>query len=148
MVCTFKAVRWIPIAILLAAAGCGGGNKEATGTVSGKATLDGKPLAEGCVIVCQHLERSLPAGGKTAADGTFKLTMKDTVGLVVGDYKVLIQTPEKKMTHEEQMKMAQTRSFPKPDDSIVPAKYRSFDTSNLKLTVKPGANTFDLPLTP
>lgn len=145
---TFKAMRWISVAMLLAVAGCGGGKKEPTGTVSGKATLDGKPLAEGCVIVCQHVQRGLPAGGKTAADGSFKLTMHDGSGLVLGEYQVLIQTPEKKMTHEETMKLAQTKSFPKPDDSVVPAKYRDFNTSNLKLTVKAGANTFDVALTP
>ena len=148
MINLLKISPWIPIAILLTVMGCGGGKKEITGTVSGKATLDGKALAEGCVIVCQHIERGLPAGGTTAADGTFKLSMKDLPGLVVGDYKVMVQTPEKKMTHEEQMKLAQTKSFPKPDDSVVPEKYRSFDTSNLKLTVKAGANTFDVPLMP
>lgn len=148
MVNLFRIAPWIPVAILFAVMGCGGGKKEITGTVSGKATLDGKPLAEGCVIVCQHQTRGLPAGGKTAADGTFKLSMTDLPGLVVGEYKVMVQTPEKKMTHEETMKLAQTKSYPQPDDSVVPKKYRSFDTSKLSLTVKAGENKFDVVLTP
>ena len=132
--------------ILLGIIGCGKNSSEVTGTVNGKLTLDGKPAVAGCVVVCQHVKRGLSAGAKVDADGTFQILMQDGPSIVAGDYKVLVQPPDFKMSHEEAMKLAQANKFPKLDDSVVPKKYRSYETSKLFMIVNQGTNKFDIPM--
>lgn len=143
----FKLKSSIAVALLLLGTGCGP-LSEVTGTVSGKVTLDGKAVPAGCSVICQHVQRSLPAVGKTAADGTFTLQMKDGNGIMLGKYKVLVQPPLLNLDPAEAMRMSQAGKLPKDDDSAVPKKYRSFDTSELTLTVKRGSNTFDIAMKP
>ena len=135
-----KKAPLILVLLLVGTFGCGRGRGEATGTVSGTATLDGKAVAEGCVVVCQHVKNALSAGGKIEKDGSFMLLMQDGPSLIVGDYKVLIQPPGLNMKYEEAMKLSMQKKLPKLDDSVVPAKYRSFDKSKLFLIVKEGSN--------
>jgi hypothetical protein len=72
--------------------------------------------------------------------------MQDGPSIVAGDYKVQIQPPNVNMKHEDAMKKLQSNSLPKMDDSVVPQKYRSYDTSDLYMIVKAGANTLDIPM--
>jgi hypothetical protein len=142
----FTNKNWVLGVILFSLIGCGKNSGEVTGTCSGKLTLDGKPAAAGCVVVCQHVKRGLSAGAKVEPDGSFQILMQDGPSLIAGDYKVLIQPPDFKMSHEEAMKLAQANKFPKLDDSVVPSKYRSYETSKLFMIVNAGKNTFDIPM--
>ncbi len=137
---------WI-LALILLSTGCGGGSTDVTGTVSGKVTSEGKPVPVGTSVICQHIERSFPAVGKTAADGTFKLNMKETNKVIVGDYEVMLQSPVVTMDPAEAMRLSQAGKFPKQEETV-PPKYRSFTTSGLKMTVKKGANTYDIDMKP
>lgn len=140
----FTHKTWLLGFILLGIIGCGKSSGEVTGTVKGKLTLDGKPAAAGCVVVCQHVKRGLSAGAKVEPDGSFQILMQDGPSIVAGDYKVLIQPPDFKMSHEEAMKLAQANKFPKLDDSVVPSKYRSYETAKLFMIVNQGTNKFDI----
>ena len=137
---------WI-LAVILLSAGCGGGSTDVTGTVSGKVTLEGKSVPVGTSVICQHIERSFPAVGKTAADGSFKLSMKDSNNVIAGDYEVMLQSPVVTMDPAEAMRLSQSGKFPKQEETV-PSKYRSFTTSGLKMTVKRGANTYDIDMKP
>ena len=78
------------IAVLLAA-GCGGGGVE-LGDVSGRVTLDGKPLPN-ALVRFQPEKGGRSAQGITDADGRYKLnySARDT-GALAGKSKVLITT--------------------------------------------------------
>jgi hypothetical protein len=81
--------------VSLLAAGCGGPYR--TAPVSGRVTLNGKPLA-GAAVTFQpvaeqgNLNPGPGSGGFTDDDGryTLRLTGKDTPGAVVGKHKVRI----------------------------------------------------------
>ena len=76
--------------------GCGGGPKVVP--VSGRVTLDGKPLANATiqfVPVAESDEKPLPSSsiGTTDADGSYSLVLNtngNTKGAVVGKHKVII----------------------------------------------------------
>jgi hypothetical protein len=80
---------------LLLAVGCGGPHKVAR--VSGRVTLDGKPLANAAVVFQPiagkgKVDPGPGSGGFTDAEGRYTLTLtgKNTRGAVVGKHKVQI----------------------------------------------------------
>jgi hypothetical protein len=82
------------LALLLA--GCGFGPYKIA-PVSGRVTLDGKPLANAAVVfspvaTSDNKEPGPGSGGKTDADGRYTLTIvgKGTRGAVVGKHKVRV----------------------------------------------------------
>jgi hypothetical protein len=86
----------LPLAIVLA--GCGGGDGLKTAPVSGRVTLNGKPLADAAIVfspVARRGGNNYPgpdSGARTDSDGRFTLmlTGKDVRGAVVGKHKVRI----------------------------------------------------------
>jgi hypothetical protein len=72
--------------ILTAAAGCGGSDGIARQVVSGRVTLDGKPLDHG-EITLNPIEAGPSAGG-TIRDGLF--TIERSSGPSAGKYRVMI----------------------------------------------------------
>jgi hypothetical protein len=105
------------------AAGCGG--SYPTAPVSGKVTLDGKPLPQAAVTfqpVAEGGHRPGPgSGGFTDAEGryTLKIIGQETRGAVVGKHRVLISMvpPETDPTNDKQKRYKQ-----------LPAKYSGKDT--------------------
>ena len=103
-------------------------------TVSGTVTLKGSPLPAGTVL---FFSKEL--------DSTSRSTIKDggkytfPVPIPVGDYLVCISDPP--TPPPGGMGPAE-----KPIQVNVPAKYRSFDTSELKFTIKPGPNEYNIEL--
>ncbi|HVS36750.1 MAG TPA: hypothetical protein VMS17_14410 [Gemmataceae bacterium] len=93
-----------------------------TGTVNGKATFQGQPLAGASIGLIGELEKPM-YGAKTAADGTYIL--KD---VKVGKYKITV-TPDSNQP------------------SALPAKYLKVETTTLTIEVNKGDNLGDIDLT-
>jgi hemoglobin len=92
---------------------------EETGTVKGKVTLTGKPLAAGTIEF--HGADGKSVKGVTDADGSYVVK-----GLKPGEYMVAISTDAK--------------------DVKVPAKFADAKTSGLKIEVKAGSQNHDIAL--
>lgn len=105
--------------------GCGSSDQPPLGRVSGRVTLDGKPL-EGAIIVAMP-EVGRPGTANIGADGRYELQYTEGVGGT---------------------KLGRTRiSFVWPTDVSgpeIPAKYG--EKSELAVEVKKGDNTFDFAL--
>lgn len=125
----------------LIAAGCGSGEVlPETAPVSGKATLNGKPLTSGTVTF--HPEGpGNPGYAEIKEDGSFEVTtyeLRD--GAVLGRHTVTVEVfggdpegPPPLPGSEE-------------ESSTVPGKYGNPETSPLRFEVKQGTNTAPLPL--
>lgn len=127
-------VRAVPLlaacAVALCAAGCG--NEVELGTVTGKVTLDGKPLAGANVNFAPETGRG--SNGKTDGEGRYELTYTiDKQGALVGKHTVRIST---------RVVDQGTGKVIRPE--LVPAKYMQ---TPLTGEVKPGSNQIDLKLT-
>lgn len=123
---------------LLLISGCGGESvKDAPklGTVTGKVTLDGSPLAGATVTFTTADNRT--SIGTTDASGIYKPTHGPVAGVVIGENTVKI-TPTIKREHDQEGKVQEIPS------ANIPAEYNT--ETKLKATVKSGANTFDFEL--
>jgi hypothetical protein len=95
-------LRRLPTVVVLAilSAGCGGQSYK-TAPVSGKVTLNGKPLADAAVMFQPIASGSISAGpgseGRTDAEGRYTLSIIGTKkqGAVLGKHKVRITMFEK-----------------------------------------------------
>jgi hypothetical protein len=83
---------WHLLLILFCISGCNNGPKVVP--VSGKVTIEGKPVKAGFVRVLPRNGR--PALGKIEADGTFKLRTDNTDGVLVGESPVEVIAFESK----------------------------------------------------
>jgi hypothetical protein len=116
--------------LLLALSGCAGD----WGTVKGTASVEGQRLKSGSVTF--HPKGEGAAGyGVISTDGTFKIMTGTQEGLKSGDYTVTVVD----------------QTIPDPDSGetvkiLTPAKYASPVTTDFKVTVNPGANSFDFDL--
>jgi hypothetical protein len=153
-------MRIVPLAaILLALAGCGESVKGRAGLVpvTGKVTLDGKPLTTGTVSFITS-DGSEAFTGQIDASGNYKLAASPTdPGALPGEYKVIVMATESKTMTAEDSKAMEAKAkaaqggtgdaattAPK---SLVPEKYTKVATSGLTRTVKAGSNSIDLELT-
>ena len=67
---------------LFMVSGCGDSKPASgpTGSVSGKVTLNGKPLPAGCSVAFTHQEKSIPARGTIGADGAYSIEEVQCLG--------------------------------------------------------------------
>ena len=126
--------------LITGAIGCSdsGGRERVTGRV----TLDGKPLAEGTVST--KLEKGRGSSGQIQPDGTFTLGHPaDGPGAALGTHSVSVVAIEggtERLDDEEVEISGQIRS-------LVPLKYNSPRTSGLTIEVTAGGeNNFTLEL--
>jgi hypothetical protein len=97
---TLKVLCLLMLPISLFLIGCGGGNGIPTASVSGKITMDDKPLANVSVTFQPQGGEKLNTGGgsfgKTDEEGRFALEFvaSGDSGAVVGEHRVSISTPE------------------------------------------------------
>jgi hypothetical protein len=124
------------------ALGCGDG--RSLGTVSGRVTLDGKPLADARVNfqpMGDARNTGIGSFGKTNANGEYSLTLIDETapGAIVGKHRVMIRAVGAVKGDPEDDKQ---RAGP----DRVPPEYNM--NSILTFDVNPGENTanWDLPL--
>ena len=133
--------------ILLVAAGCGGTAEVdlgPTGTVSGFAMIDGKPLAPETQIVFLEPAKGYCASGYLDAGGNYKATSWNDGNLPVGTYKVTVQPPPPpELSAEEALSDHGEKSNPPAE---FPEKYREAATSGLEFTIAEGENTYAIEL--
>ena len=123
--------------VCLGCIGCGGGN---SGSVSGTAEYEGKPLPGGRVV----FESKTSTCVAKIENGKFEAKYKGSKSLPMGTYKVSVwpPAPEPKM-NPKTMKLETVSSV---DTSLYPKKYQSKLTSGLEFTLVPGSNVFDIEL--
>lgn len=137
-------VGWGLTALVLLSSGCGPGGPEIA-SVSGRVTMDGKPLANAAVIFIP--ENGRPAGATTDSDGKYVLNFtQGRRGAIPGKSSIRITT-ERDGTPGENGK-----SIPGSRETV-PMKYNA--ASTLTFNVEPNKNNvanFDLesggPVTP
>ncbi len=111
--------------------GCGSRRPEQV-QVSGRVTIDGKPLTVGTVRFISTDHR--PAGAKLASDGTFTLSTYELGdGCIVGEYAVTVMGME-------EVKKGLRRWY-------APKKYCSPDTSELAAKVTETTDDLEFKLT-
>lgn len=119
-----------------------GSTGAAGGTVSGTVTLDGEPLKLG-VVTFHPVAGGQSALGPVANDGTYKLNIGNDVSIPAGEYLVTVDAAEP-AAYEEGPGGAPKP--PRPGKRITPDKYAKKETTDLRVTVKAGANEIPLEL--
>jgi hypothetical protein len=131
------------VAVLGLFIGCGPGGPE-LGRVTGKVTLDGKPVPNAMITYYPQFAGST-SYGVTDQDGNYKMKYTDSdEGAMVGKFHVGIQT--KRMTREDMPDGMKPEEFNKLASSFVelPKKYKNKEA--IEVEVKRGSNTIDLTL--
>ena len=126
------------------AIGCS--TEPATGTVTGKVTLDGKAVASGTITFMSKTGNA-PVAASIDTNGSYTAT-----GVQIGDVMVSVVSlpdgPEGgnviKKSGQETGKRSPPPEAPK---NLLPARYADPGTSGLTTTVKEGTNQYDIPLT-
>ena len=139
--------RTIPLYALLAASvllasSCSVG-PEPTYRVQGIVTLNGEPLEGGTVLF--ELAEPSPRGKRYTARATINdvgfyelSTFGNGDGAVAGQHRVIVFGRRAKMVDSPYM----------PGNSVIPSKYNSPETTDLRFEVLPGENRIDIPLQP
>lgn len=142
---------WVVVGMVLlglVSGGCGAkgrGYNGPTGTVTGKVTLNGKPIEKGSIAFINE-NLSINAVGLLKSDGTYALKVGTSFSVPVGDYRIAvtgsdpsapIPDPNDLMSHPEKFK----------ENDTIPPKFRDPNSSGLIAVVKEGSNLnvdFDL----
>jgi hypothetical protein len=140
---------WL-IVVAVAAAGCSGVGGQKIVPVSGKVTLNGKPLVNATVSFQPVApEGSINAGpasvGKTNDKGEFSMvTLKGDKGAQVGKHRVLISSQFAKAAEDDSRPQ---RGGPEQDD-LVPRRYGMGQKDEIVFEVPAGGtDKADFPLT-
>jgi hypothetical protein len=126
-------------------AGCGGSGP--TGTVTGKVTKDGQPVA---AQVSFKGETGTASGVSDAATGVYTLSTGESNAIVAGKYQIAVsdivasESDPAAADYAKMMEGGNSASTAKA--AVVPAKYNSFGSSGLECTVTEGPNTVDITL--
>jgi hypothetical protein len=120
----FASAARVVVAILVTVVLAGCSSKPAGGTVKGKVTLDGQPLATGQILFVA-VDQGVPSAEATVTAGQFEALVPP------GEKRVEVRAP--KVTGKK--KMYDTPDSPTVDTvvELLPAKYNV--NSELKLTV-------------
>lgn len=131
-------LSWFVLTLsLLAVAGCRGDRLESL--VSGKITLDGKPIGPGIATFVPVDGSRNPGIGDINPDGSYTVRTSRTQGMLAGDYRVAVQVYQ-----QPNLKPGE-RAMTRPN-LVHPDKYASPDTSGLKYTIERGRNTINVEL--
>lgn len=137
-----RAAAIVIVALGLLLTGCdgtGGTGGTTGGTVTGKVTLDGGPLTMG-VVYFYPVAGGPSALGPVTKDGSYRMQIGNDLSLPAGDYLVTVEANETPPVEPGPPKP------PRPGKRITPDKYAKKETTDLRVTVKPGANTIPLVL--
>ena len=145
--------RWVPLAAALAWLGCGKGNSESVGFVSGTIEYEGKPVPAGNKVFFEA--RGYLAAAEIQEEGAYALNYMGSPQIPVGEYVVFVGPPTSTMSEAEfnalknkvaaeyQQRGEEPPPFP---DWVLPAKYYRSTTSPLMEEVEPGDNVIDIVL--
>lgn len=134
------------IAISVVVSGCGGGDSLPREEINGTVTIDGKPLNRGLITFVPAEANVTTQGGGPILDGKFSIPRIQ--GLVPGNYKVVISSPDDKPEEfpDKGFNNNAPGLPPIPAKEVVPAQYNK--DSKLEATVRPSVkNIFDFTLT-
>ncbi len=133
-------------AALTAFTGCGPGSGP-TGTVTGKVTLDGEPVPQGCAVTFVS-SAGFTASAKVGAGGSYTLLNVDKPAIPVASYKVAVAQPAAEVSGADYEKYMSPDGGggAKTAPETIPAKYQSTETSGLSFDVKEGPNTINIEL--
>ena len=117
-----------------------GCNNAQDSIVSGRVTMDGKPLDHGRVLFSNAGgAASTPASGSIQSDGSYQVQIGLSGEMVAGEYAVSISSRAPSIPSPE-------GGPPTPGELLTPAKYASSSTSGLRYQVREGANVIDIAL--
>jgi hypothetical protein len=136
------------VSVLFAAAGCGGpySGINRGGKLTGKVTIDGKPVSAGEVIV-YGADGKHSASGRLRTDGTYVV-----IEPPLGDCKIAVVTSTFKDVPPPGAKKG-PMDYTDPETGQwpiyvrTPERYEKPDTSNLTVKVSSGEQSHDIPLT-
>ena len=129
--------------------GCGGHDFGPTGKISGRLTLEGKPMAPGHAVSFMQPEKGFLAFGFTDAEGNFSVGSWNEGDMPVGKYSVMIAPPA---ATAPAVAPTADEAFENPElvdpklSSVFPVKYRDITTSGLEFDVVAGDNKFEVEL--
>ena len=142
-----RVVRSAALVILIAlspllASGCGG-SSQGLAVVKGKVTYKGKPVPNGTINFLPTNGNKPSASGEIQSDGSYSLktfvSNRPSEGAVLGEHQVVIVAMV-----DQASRLPEERSpLPPP---IVPVKYTSPATSDLKAQVENKENVIDFDL--
>ncbi|HEY1190355.1 MAG TPA: carboxypeptidase-like regulatory domain-containing protein [Gemmata sp.] len=131
--------------------GCSGSKDVPRGTVKGRVTLGGKPLA-GATIVFDNKSLGVAQSATLDDDGKYEFMSYAAAGLPAGSYKVTISSGRFMEPGEEVPKFGagtKVGAAPKKAPTPIPDKYSKTESSGLSADVKAGDNPpFDFDLKP
>jgi hypothetical protein len=147
------AVRYLVVAILgLFVTGCGGVDYGPTGKITGRLTMDGKPLAAGTAVSFMQMEKGFLAFGLTDADGKFQVDSFNNGDMPAGVYKVMIAPPAAAAPAPKDVSAEEAFENPELLEPTVkaefPKKYRETATSGLEYDIQAGKNDIKIDLKP
>jgi hypothetical protein len=126
--------------------GCSEGGISGTQPVTGIVTYKGQPVQGAAISFIGDQEGMRVATAATGADGKYQLMTADTKGAMPGKYSVTVTKTETSGGAPQTMEEAAKSPAAATSTELLPAKYAVPATSPLKVEVKSGSNTIDLPL--
>jgi hypothetical protein len=128
--------------------GCSKGNDFGpTGKITGRLTMDGKPLPEKTSISFMEPMSGYLAYGQTDADGNYNIASWNNGEMPIGKYKVFLSAPPTKVDPAS-LSPEQLFEHPELAEGKVrlpfPKKYGDMNTSGLEYEIKAGENKFDV----
>ena len=131
---------WTALLALIACGGCGPGNLA---TIQGRVLLDGSPLACSDESIGTIVFQREGGGPKVTASidssGRYSAAAGSSARVEPGEYVVSVTAKE--------MLPSEDPNYPPKMRSLIPARYATARTSELKFTVTSGSNQIDLELT-
>jgi hypothetical protein len=130
------------LALLVSAAGCGGGPPLAS--VSGKVTCQGAAVDGGTLIFSPLTEDTMAAGrpgqAQIQSDGSYTVsTERPGDGVVLGKHRVTFTPPEQQLTPEQRTD---------PNYNAPPPRYAGYGLKDAEVEVHAGSNTINIELVP
>ena len=144
MVMKYMAVFGITF-FLMMTTGCS--SEEQRWAVKGKVTLDGVSIKEG-TIYFENRERGIALSASINSEGEYIVSSYKGSGLPEGSYVVSV-SPTVMLTSADQIPLVGKNPLPPRDvsNSPIPLKYRSSETSDIRIEVKGSVNpSFDIEL--
>ncbi len=146
----YRSVILLSAAALLA--GCSGASELPRGTVRGRVTLAGKPLA-GATVVFENRAVGVAQSATLDDDGRYEFLNYAAGGLPAASYKVTVSSGRSMLPGEEIPRLSPVAKGPvtppKRAPTAVPDKYAKAESSGLSAEVKAGDNPpFDFDLKP
>jgi len=143
----YEAKRAHPVAVIalvvVGICGCTKSNLPGpSGTVSGTATYQNKPIPDGSTIVMVHNETGLIGTGITNGSGAFQVRMRESPQVLVGEYTVYVRPPGEPDANVMEFKLDNVP----PAWKLIPKCYWMSHTSGEAFTVKEGRNMYGLVL--